>query len=884
MRRSVFGLVLFALCGSAVGQPPPPGLPTARIQSVFPPGAKAGPVPVVRQLGMTFPLDTVITVTGTDLEEPEALLFSHPGIKGEYLAPLQPRPDPKKKETPKASPGPHSFRVTVDPKVPAGTYDVRFVGKWGVSNPRAFVINHGIELNEKEPNNDVPEAQRLEIGATVNGIIVSATDVDYSIFAARKGQRVIVSCVTSSIDGRASPQLEIYDSSGRKLALGRGYRDNDALADVIIPADGDYIVRLSQFAYQGGGPDFLYRLSITTAPWIDAVFPPAIEPGKPAQVTLYGRNLPNSQPADGFTVNGRPLEKLSVTVTPPSDAAAATRLAVFDRIDPTVALQDGFEYVLAGPSGSSNPVPIYFARERVVVSNNAGGSSAANPRAITPPCEAAGFLAQRSELDWYAFNAKKGEQCLVEVLGERHGTGADFYFSIRDGKDPKRDLSGELDDDNDSLHPFGFFTRTTDPPAYRFTAPEDGKYLVVVGCRESGVLSGPRTAYRLRIAAARPDFRAVAMPYSRHYQTGSTAWQGGTHAYDIFLHRMDGYTGAVSVVAAGLPTGVKARPLTIGPGARWGILVLDIASTAAPFTGPITLNATGTTTDGKTLTREVRPASITWGVNIQQNQAPVIARLDRALLLAIRPVPAFFTLAPDPARATRKVNGKDEKLDATLTVKQGDKFSVPVKVNWIHADKQPVVLTFEPLAVSTQSSPFTVQFPAQPTKDKPEALANIDVKTNALPGTYSIAVKGVAQVPFLKDPSAKGKGPNVPAEVIGDPIQVTVIPTSLAKVTAALPKGSVKLGETGAIVVKVERLYDYSGEFKVKLELPMGTKGISANDVTIPAGQDEAKLVFKVAADAKPGAVSNAVVTVTGIHDKKHAIGHEAKVTFTVAK
>ena len=123
---------------------------------------------------------------------------------------------------------------------------------------------------------------------------------------------------------------------------------------------------------------------------------------------------------------------------------------------------------------------------------------------------------------------------------------ADFFFSVRDGKDPKRDLSGEHDDDNDSLHPFGFFTRTSDPPAYKFTAPDDGKYLVVVGCRESSVLHGPRTAYRLRVSPAKPDFRAVAMPYSRHYQTGSSAWQGGTQAYDVFVHRIDGYTGAIS--------------------------------------------------------------------------------------------------------------------------------------------------------------------------------------------------------------------------------------------------------------------------------------------------------------------------------------------------
>src|SRR5262245_61499698 len=97
MRRFVFGLVALAAGGTAAAQiqlPPPPGLPTPRIQSVFPPGAKAGPAPEVTALGMTFRLDTEVTVTGTDLDEPEKLLFSHPGITAVSAAPKPPAPDP----------------------------------------------------------------------------------------------------------------------------------------------------------------------------------------------------------------------------------------------------------------------------------------------------------------------------------------------------------------------------------------------------------------------------------------------------------------------------------------------------------------------------------------------------------------------------------------------------------------------------------------------------------------------------------------------------------------------------------------------------------------------------------------------------------------------
>jgi hypothetical protein len=891
MRRLLFGLLVLAVCGTAAAQPPQPGIPTPRIQSVFPPGAKAGPPPEIRVLRTRLKLALEVTVTGTDLEEPEKLVFSHPGITGEYIKPKPPEPDPNKKAPPppKGNPNQHKFRVTVDDSVPPGIYDVRFAGRWGVSNPRAFVVGHLPEVNEREPNNDVPESQRVAIGTTVNGVLSAGTDVDYTVFAGKQGQRVIISCLSSSLDGRANPMIEVYDTAGRKLATNRDYRDTDAVADVVLPADGDYYVRLSQFTYQGGGPDHMYRLTIGTAPWIDAVFPPAIEPGKPTEVTLYGRNLPGGQPAAGFTIDGRPLEKLTVTVNPPTDPKAATRLQLHGRIDPLIALQDGFEYVFTGPTGASNPVPIFFSRDKVVLKKNAGGTTPATAEAIPAPCEVAGFLGRRGDTDWYSFEAKKGEQFIVELHAERIGTAADFFFSVRDGKDPKRDLSGELDDDNDTLHPFGFYTRSVDPPAYKFTAPDTGKFLVMVGCREAGVLFGPRTAYRLRVSPAKPDFRAVVLPYSRHVQTGSSAWRGGNQAYDVFVHRIDGYAGAITVTAEGLPEGVTAMPLTIGPNTRWGVLVLNVAADAPTFTGSFTVTATGTAADGKQFVREVRrevrPASVTWGTSIQQGPTPVVGRLDRSLVLAVRPEKAIFTITPETAKATRKVNTKDEKLEAPFTVKQGEKFTIPVKVNWIFSEKQPVQLAPEPTAQNPQASPVTAQVPMQPTKDKPEGVVNIDVKGNAPPGTYTITLKGTAQVPFMKDPTAKQKGPNLPAEVVSDPITVTVIPSSLAKVTVGnLPNNTLKLGATGELAVKVERQYDFAGEFKVKFALPTGMTGVTAEEVTIPAGTNEVKLVLTADDDAKPGAVNNAVITLTAVYDEKHTITHEAKVNFTLAK
>ena len=41
----------------------------------------------------------------------------------------------------------------------------------------------------------------------------------------KKGQRVLLSCLASSIDSKAKPMIEVYDASGRKLATNRNYKD-----------------------------------------------------------------------------------------------------------------------------------------------------------------------------------------------------------------------------------------------------------------------------------------------------------------------------------------------------------------------------------------------------------------------------------------------------------------------------------------------------------------------------------------------------------------------------------------------------------------------------------------------------------------------------------
>src|SRR5262245_40463166 len=207
-----------------------------QLLTVFPPGAKAG--------------ETVeVTCAGAFFDGNEKLLFSGKGFtaesQGAAVASKQPGGQPGQ---PTAT---VKFKVTA-PKE-SGTYDVRVVTKSGLSNPRTFVVGNLTETNESEPNNDVGQAQKITLDTTVNGVVTNPTDVDFVSFKAKAGQNVVVYCLTTSIDSKLSADIMVATPDGKPLASNRSYRGGDAVLDFKAPADGEYVVRVAQFAYTTGG-------------------------------------------------------------------------------------------------------------------------------------------------------------------------------------------------------------------------------------------------------------------------------------------------------------------------------------------------------------------------------------------------------------------------------------------------------------------------------------------------------------------------------------------------------------------------------------------------------------------------------------------------------
>ena len=549
-------------------------LPSTRLFAVFPPGGQAGTA-----------VDLTIT-NGLELEEINRLMFNHPGITA-----AQKLQDVAGKPTPVVN----QFSVTVAADVPPGNYEVRAVGFFGISNPRTFVIGAKKELNETEPNNTKEVAGAVELNQTINGRINGATDVDWFKFTGKAGQRVLGDCVARRLDSKLDATLELYDPSGKRLALARNTLvSKDALLDVTLPTDGEYFVKLYDFVY-GGSEDYPYRLTLTTGPIIDFIVPPAGTPGSNGQYTVYGRNLPGGQPSDVVS-RGRPLEKLVVNIPLPGQA---------DMLDPKTVLEpfsagmDAVPFSINSPVGPSNAVMVYLSGA-VPVLEVEPNNIAAQSQKIAVPGEVAGQFQSRGDVDAYSFEAKAKDAYWIEVIAHRAGSAADpvaviDQVKLNDKGEEALTRMSALDDD--PANPLAnLFDTVNDDTAVKFVAPADGNYRVTLRDRYSSTRGDASLQYRLIIRKESPDFRVAAIasaltpPGQRQAApSGITLRRGDNFPINVVAFRRDGFTGPITVGAEGLPPGVTCRDISIGATPSSGVLVFSSSEDAPAWAGTIKL-------------------------------------------------------------------------------------------------------------------------------------------------------------------------------------------------------------------------------------------------------------------------------------------------------
>jgi hypothetical protein len=698
-------------------------LPVAELKTVFPPGGKQGTT-----------LD--VQISGAELDGPTSLLFSHPGItaapKMEEASPLVKNPRPIDNQ----------FSVAIASDVPPGIYEVRAVGRFGASNPRAIVVGTLDDVRDNGANRSRETAQEIPVGNVVSGT-TEGDSIDYYKLNLKQGQRVIVDCWGRRIDSRIDAALVLYDEKGIEIQRQRDSESLDALLDFTAPADGAYVVGVYDFLYRGGG-EFFYRLRAHSGPHVDAVFPPAAQPGQAAKLTVYGRNLPGGQPADDFRLDGRPLEKLEVDIAPPADEQAQRQLAVTSFLKPGAGTLDTFPWQFTSPQGTADPVAIAFAQGPVAIEQEPNNQRE-QANAASVPCEFVGRFYPENDGDWVQFDAKAGDVFWVEVVAHRLGLDSDPFLLIQKvtkndkGEEQVSDVA-QVDDPGDRNNRIGSdFDTTTDDPAYRLEAKEDAAYRVLVRDQFGSGRSDPRCVYRLVIRREQPDFRLLATPESSPAQNDNNIPQyatvlrrGGTAFVQVRLDRRDGFSGEVEVTAENLPQGVTCSNAVLGGPVKEATLVFTADENAPAWSGR--LNVVGKAKIGEQeVVRHARAGALVWGTQNRQ-QSPPIARMARDLVLSV--------IEKETSRALVKIGD-----GSVIETSKGGKVEIPVSFAWRGEIKGELQLAPVGAPSDFQVKNFNVKH------GQGDAKVEFTLNNNNIqPGAYTFYLRGQTKIDYERNP------------------------------------------------------------------------------------------------------------------------------------
>jgi hypothetical protein len=307
-----------------------------------------------------------------------------------------------------------------------------------------------------------------------------------------------------------------------------------------------------------------------------------------------------------MAVRGTPLESIVITAAVPSEAPAG---GLTFMLPPSAASVSLFPLSVANVVGVP-PVPIGISPVPVVLEQEPN-SDPQSAQELKPPCEVDGQFYPTGDMDWYSFEAKKGDTFLIDVISSRMGCPTDpflFVEAVPPGPTPGEQASqseqpdrrggrrlallqssgqslAQVDDPPERNNLIGrSLDYSSDDPTYRFVAPNDGRFRLMVRDNFNTGLADPRRVYRLQIRPESPDFRVYVCPEqvktdNNQVRLASVVLRRGDITWlKVVVDRVEGFAGEVVVSAEGLPEGVTAREVIFGPSQSQAWLAFEAAA------------------------------------------------------------------------------------------------------------------------------------------------------------------------------------------------------------------------------------------------------------------------------------------------------------------
>lgn len=654
-----------------------------------------------------------------------------------------------------------------------GPRELRVAGPHGVSNPLTVQLSDLPEHPDPRTNSARASAAWISLPVAISGVISTNTESDFFRFKASAGKALIFDVQANRTGSPLDANLILRDAGGRELARSEDAHGLDPFLEYTPETEVELTLEIHDLRYQGGS-DYRYRLVAGSLPYLESIFPFGGRRGTSVTLQWMGRNLEG-------------LESLPLQIAP---TAPLGRQEVRART----------------PLGYSNPVA-FEVGDLEETADTEPNDTPEQAQAISLPRVIPGRLGTEKDVDVFRFKSPADQRWVVEVQARSFGSRLDALMTLSD-------TNGTVLQRNDDA---------AGPDArIEFDAKKDAEYRLTL--RDLTQRGGDRFGYRLSVKPVdrTPDF-GLRIGGGRFRVT-----QGGSVALRCEVDRRNGFDGLIRVEADGLPPGVWAPPLVLGPGTSAGWWVISANADAALGYAPLKATARGDH-QGKGVSHPVTFSEMAW--------------------LTVLPA-VLFDLSVAPSSLLAEQNAATS-LDVRVQRREG--FDGEVRI--VAEDLSGVSIP----AVTVPTGQTRARLALQVAQNAEVGTRPVMVRAEATANGRAVVTHAPAPVPLTIQPIPMFLTAMLPGSPFfrTDPVRLSAV---------ALPDGTTSEANQTQFVVKVDRR-GVNGEIDLRLEdLP---EGVAATVSPIRTNKNEATIQLKVSAKAQTGKEHQFRVAASATHQDR---------------
>ncbi len=675
----------------------------------------------------------------------------------------------------------------------------------GATQLRPFVVGDLPEAIEDEEKTTQDRPQPVTMPVTINGRIYPRADLDEFSFEAKAGEHLSCEVMSQRLGHKLDAKLELRDAAGRIIAESDDGFGHDPLLQVTVPADGRYVVRIYDIAFEGD-QDYIYRLTIRTGPFVTHVFPAGGRRGISVPARIYGRGLgPN-----GFAE--QTINLGSELLTGPALASVRSGIRVVPGSTMVQLMSGPANLTTSGAAGANAAAGTNGSSTGVLPSRwqistgfqisdlpefieSEPNDDAGHAARVAFPAVLNGQLATPGDIDEFIFAAKKGESWDIEVFGRRLGSPITAVATVVD-------LQAKQ------------IARKEGDSRFTFVAAADGDYTCRVHELHRETHGGSEFIYRIVVTRPQSDFRLVLD------RDAIGVLPGQSVKMKLNAVRTGGFAGEIQLAASDLPPGVTVSPSTIAANQNQIELAFTSAKDAPIGDTRRALVIGVAMIDGQRVlhTAEVPIAAGAAGPPAIDSLAVTVTH------------PPLFSIDTEEVLANAN---RGATYVQRFTIERQPGFEGEITLSF--ADRQVRYL-------QGAVGPTVVVKPGQKEVDYPVFFPEVmDLNRTArmiLTGTAKVT-DAAGSVHYVTSTSKKQ-------------VAVRVSPSILTLSTDAVLLEA-KPGQTLEVPLRIGRAPELTGPVTVEAVLPPDMKGISFNAITVNPSEESVRLLIQIAADANAG-------------------------------